>query len=64
MVYVLRPVPVEGKDRQRPTADPQLAEVARCSWVPLSKLPDLHTPPELPDLINAAAAYAVASAAW
>lgn len=63
MVYVLRPVVAGNGNGQRPSADPQLAEVARCSWVPLTKLPSMGTPPELPELINAAAAYAAASAA-
>ena len=60
MVYVLRPVVAESGNDRLPAVDPQLAEVARCSWVPLTKLPGLDMPSELPDLINAAAAYAAA----
>jgi hypothetical protein len=40
------------------TATPQLDEVAGCAWVPLAKVPDLDTPPELPTLIESAARYA------
>jgi hypothetical protein len=45
-------VPVGG------TATPQLDEVTGCAWVPLAKVPDLDTPPELPALIESAAQYA------
>jgi 8-oxo-dGTP diphosphatase len=50
MVYVLRPV--SGQ------ATPQLTEVAGCAWVPLAKVAELDTPPELPALIGEAARYA------
>jgi len=50
MVYVL--TPAGG------TATPQLEEVAGCAWVPLAKVADLDTPPELPALIEKAAQYA------
>lgn len=57
MVYVLRPGAGETGNGQPPAATPQLAEVARCSWVPLAELP-ADAPPELPGLVNAAKAYA------
>jgi 8-oxo-dGTP diphosphatase len=50
MVYVL--TPAGG------TVTPQLEEVAGCAWVPLTKVADLDTPPELPALIGKAAQYA------
>jgi 8-oxo-dGTP pyrophosphatase MutT (NUDIX family) len=50
MVYVL--APAGGK------VSPQLQEVAGCAWVPLAKVADLDTPPELPALIEKAAEYA------
>lgn len=50
MVYVLRPV--SGQ------ATPQMAEVAGCAWIPLAKVTELDTPPELPDMIQIAAGYA------
>jgi len=50
MVYVL--TPSNGQ------ATPQLEEVAGCAWVPLAKVADLDTPPELPTLIEKAAEYA------
>jgi 8-oxo-dGTP diphosphatase len=50
MIYVLTPI----------TRDitPQLTEVAGCEWVPLAKVADLGTPPELPAIIEAATRYA------
>jgi 8-oxo-dGTP diphosphatase len=50
LVYVLAP---EGGQ-----ATPQLEEVTGCRWVPLAGVADLHTPPELPSLVAAAAEYA------
>jgi 8-oxo-dGTP pyrophosphatase MutT (NUDIX family) len=50
MVYVLAP----GSGQ----ATPQLEEVTGCAWIPLEKIPDLDTPPELPALIGKAASYA------
>ena len=50
LVYVLAP---EGGQ-----ATPQLEEVTGCRWVPLAGVADLHTPPELPSLVAAAAQYA------
>lgn len=50
MVYVLAP----GSGQ----AIPQLEEVAGCAWIPLDKVADLDTPPELPALIEKAAEYA------
>ena len=50
MVYVLRPV------SGLPT--PQAREVNGCAWVPLAKVAELDTPPELPDMIQKAAGYA------
>jgi hypothetical protein len=32
--------------------------VTGCRWVPLAGVADLHTPPELPSLVAAAAQYA------
>jgi 8-oxo-dGTP pyrophosphatase MutT (NUDIX family) len=49
MVYVL--TPAGG------TVTPQLEEVACCAWVPVAKVADLDTPPELPVLIEKAAKY-------
>jgi 8-oxo-dGTP diphosphatase len=39
---------------------PQREEVAGCAWIPLAKVADLDTPPELPALIEKAAEYACA----
>ena len=50
LVYVLAP--------ERGQATPQLEEVTGCRWVPLAGVADLHTPPELPSLVAAAAQYA------
>ena len=50
LVYVLAP--------ERGQATPQLEEVTGCRWVPLAGVADLHTPPELPSLVAAAAEYA------
>ena len=50
MVYVLTPADM--------TTTPQLEEVSDCAWVPLAKVADLDTPPELPALIEEAAQYA------
>jgi len=50
MIYVLTP--------SSGNATPQLEEVAGCAWVPLAKVSDLGTPPELPALIEKAAEYA------
>lgn len=50
MVYVLAPGSVQ--------ATPQLSEVTGCAWIPLDKVADLDTPPELPALIEKAAEYA------
>jgi 8-oxo-dGTP pyrophosphatase MutT (NUDIX family) len=49
MVYVL--APIGG------ITTPQLGEVLGCAWVPLAKVADLDTPPELPALIGKAAEY-------
>jgi len=50
MVYVLAP----GSGQ----VTPQPEEVSGCAWVPLAKVADLDTPPELPALIEKAAEYA------
>jgi 8-oxo-dGTP pyrophosphatase MutT (NUDIX family) len=50
MVYVLTPAGT--------TTTPQLEEVTDCAWVPLAKVADLNTPPELPALIEKATEYA------
>jgi 8-oxo-dGTP diphosphatase len=50
MVYVLTP----GSGQ----ATPRLEEVTGCAWIPLDKVADLDTPPELPALIEKAAEYA------
>jgi 8-oxo-dGTP diphosphatase len=50
LVYVLAP----GSGH----ATPQLEEVTGCGWIPLDKVADLDTPPELPALIGKAAEYA------
>lgn len=50
LVYVLAP--------ESGQATPQLEEVTGCAWVPLAGVADLHTPPELPSLVAAAAEYA------
>ncbi len=50
MVYVLTPADTR--------TTPQLEEVTGCAWVPLAKVADLDTPPELPALIEKAAEYA------
>jgi 8-oxo-dGTP diphosphatase len=50
MVYVLTPAGT--------ATTPQLEEVTGCEWVPLAKVADLNTPPELPALIEKAAEYA------
>ena len=39
---------------------PQREEVTGCAWIPLAKVADLDTPPELPALIEKAAEYACA----
>ena len=39
---------------------PQREEVIGCAWIPLAKVADLDTPPELPALIEKAAEYACA----
>jgi len=39
-------------------AAPQLDEVTGRAWIPLDKVADLDTPPELPALIGKAAEYA------
>lgn len=44
MVYVLTP----GSGQ----AIPQLEEVTGCAWIPLDKVADLDTPPELPALTS------------
>jgi 8-oxo-dGTP diphosphatase len=49
-VYILTP------GSGQPT--PQLKEVIGCAWIPLDKVADLDTPPELPALIKKAAEYA------
>ena len=50
MIYVLTP----GNGQ----VTPQIEEVTGCAWVPLAKVADLDTPPELPALIDKAAEYA------
>ncbi|MGO9696200.1 MAG: hypothetical protein ACLPYO_21175 [Mycobacterium sp.] len=50
MVYVLAP----GSGQ----VIPQFEEVTGCAWIPLDKVADLDTPPELPALIGKAAEYA------
>jgi 8-oxo-dGTP pyrophosphatase MutT (NUDIX family) len=50
MVYVLTP---EGGQ-----AIPRLEEVTGCAWVPLARVADLQTPPEVPSLVAKAAEYA------
>ena len=50
MVYVLTP--------RSGQAAPQIEEVTGCAWVPLDKVGDLDTPPELPALIGRAVEYA------
>jgi 8-oxo-dGTP pyrophosphatase MutT (NUDIX family) len=50
MVYVL------AADRGQ--VIPQREEVTGCAWIPLAKVADLDTPPELPALIEKAAEYA------
>jgi hypothetical protein len=39
---------------------PQREEVIGCAWIPLAKVADLDTPPELPALIEKAAEYSCA----
>ncbi|MEV6350267.1 NUDIX domain-containing protein [Actinoplanes sp. NPDC051851] len=52
MVYVCRALP------GRQTLIAQLSEVAAARWVALPDVADLTTPPELPDLLAAAAVWA------